>query len=76
MRSGWNRDIYKAGTPTIAIMKITGHKSEKVFMDYVKVTGEENAQMLKDNPSSGRRYATDYTFVLVLYPILLLGVSV
>lgn len=43
-------NMYKAGIPTIAIMKITGHKSEKVFMDYIKVTGEENAQMLKDNP--------------------------
>lgn len=44
MRSGWNRDIYKAG------MKITGRKSERGFMDYIKVTGKENAQMLKDNP--------------------------
>lgn len=31
-------------------MKITGHKSERVFTDYIKVTGEENAQMLKNNP--------------------------
>lgn len=43
-------NMYKAGIPPIAIMKITGHKSERVFMDYIKVTGEENAQMLKDNP--------------------------
>lgn len=43
-------NMYKAGIPTISIMKITGHKSERVFMDYIKVTGEENAQMLKDNP--------------------------
>ena len=31
-------------------MKITGRKSERGFMDYIKVTGKENAQMLKDNP--------------------------
>lgn len=43
-------NMYKAGIPPIAIMKITGHKSERVFMDYIKVTGEENAQMLKNNP--------------------------
>ena len=42
--------MYKAGIPTIAIMKITGHKSERVFMDYIKVSGEENARMLKKNP--------------------------
>lgn len=59
MRSGWNRDIYKAG------MKITGRKSERGFMDYIKVTDEKIALMLKD-----------YPFVSVLYPILLLGVSV
>lgn len=43
-------NMYKAGIPTIAIMKITGHKSERVFMDYIKVSGEENARMLKKNP--------------------------
>lgn len=42
-------NMYKAGIPTIAIMKITGHKSERVFMDYIKITNEENAQMLKHN---------------------------
>ena len=30
-------------------MKITGHKSERVFMDYIKITNEENARMLKNN---------------------------
>lgn len=43
-------NMYKAGIPTISIMKITGHKSERVFMDYIKITGEKNAQMLKNNP--------------------------
>lgn len=42
-------NMYKAGIPTIAIMKITGHKSERVFMDYIKITNEENARMLKNN---------------------------
>ncbi len=46
-------------------MKITGRKSERGFMDYIKVTDEKIALMLKD-----------YPFVSVLYPILLLGVSV
>lgn len=29
---------------TLDIMKITGHKSEKVFMRYIRVTAEENAK--------------------------------
>lgn len=57
-------------------MKITGRKSERGFMDYIKVTDEKIALMLKDNPFSCRRYVPDYPFVSVLYPILLLGVSV
>lgn len=43
-------NMYKAGIPTVAIMKITGHSSEKIFLDYIKVAGEENAEMLKSHP--------------------------
>jgi Phage integrase family. len=38
--------MYLQGIPTIAIMMITGHKSESSFRKYIKVTLEENAKML------------------------------
>ena len=31
-------------------MLITGHKNERSFATYVKLTKEENAQALKNNP--------------------------
>ncbi len=42
--------LYLSGADTIAIMKITGHKTEKSFMKYIKISEEENAVRLKDNP--------------------------
>ncbi len=39
-------NMFKAGIPSIAIMKITGHHTEKSFLKYIKITQEENAQML------------------------------
>ncbi|AYN05480.1 tyrosine-type recombinase/integrase [Flavobacterium sp. 140616W15] len=32
---------------TLTIMKITGHKSEKIFLDYIKITPKEYAEKLK-----------------------------
>lgn len=42
-------NMFLAGVSTLSIMKITGHKSEKVFMKYIRVTQEENALKLKDH---------------------------
>lgn len=48
-------NMYLAGIPTIAIMKITGHKTEKEFMKYIKVTEEQTAMELMNHPYfSGR----------------------
>lgn len=45
----------QAGIPTIAIMKITGHKTEKEFMKYIKITEEQTALELMNHPYfSGR----------------------
>jgi len=38
--------MYLAGIPTISIMQISGHKTEKIFLNYIKVTPEENARKL------------------------------
>lgn len=48
-RRSFATNAYKAGIPTIAIMKITGHKRESSFLKYIKIDDEENAQMLKSH---------------------------
>jgi len=40
-------NLYKSGFPSISIMKITGHRSEKAFLKYIKVTPEEHAELLE-----------------------------
>ena len=42
-------NMFLAGVPTLSIMKITGHKSEKVFLKYTRITQEENALKLRDH---------------------------
>jgi len=41
--------LYKAGVNTLSIMKITGHKTEKSLLKYIKISEEENAIKLTDN---------------------------
>ena len=43
-------NMYKAGIPIYRCMMISGHKSEQVFLTYLRITQEENAIYLKDNP--------------------------
>lgn len=49
-RRSFATNAYKAGVPTIAIMKITGHTKESTFLKYIKVSAEENAEMLSQHP--------------------------
>lgn len=46
-RRSFATNEYLAGTPTITIMAITGHKTEKAFMRYIKLTPNEHAKLLK-----------------------------
>jgi integrase len=46
-RRSFATNEFKAGTPTLTIMAITGHKTEKAFLKYIKVTSKEHAQILK-----------------------------
>lgn len=39
---------YLKGIPSITIMAITGHKTEKDFLNYIKVTSDEHAHKMKD----------------------------
>lgn len=42
-------NMYKAGIPRKAIMLLTGHKTEKQFEKYIKLTAEENAEILMNH---------------------------
>jgi integrase len=42
-------NMYKAGIPTYRCMMISGHKTEQVFLTYLRITQQENAQFLKEN---------------------------
>lgn len=46
-RRSFATNAFIAGVPSIQIMKLTGHKTEKIFMNYIKISAEENAEKLK-----------------------------
>lgn len=48
-RRSFATNLYKRKIPAAQIMLITGHKSEKVFLQYIRVTPEENAELLKNH---------------------------
>jgi hypothetical protein len=39
-----------AGVPTLDIMKISGHKTEREFLAYIKTSKEQTAQTLNTHP--------------------------
>jgi site-specific recombinase XerD len=43
-RRSFCTNAYKDGIPTLSIMAISGHKTEKAFLKYIKVDGEEHAK--------------------------------
>lgn len=48
-RSGCT-NMFKAGIPTIEIMKISGHQTEKEFLKYILIDEEETAERLSVHP--------------------------
>lgn len=46
-RRSFATNAYKRNVPTLAIMAITGHKTETSFMKYIRISKEENAQLLQ-----------------------------
>jgi integrase len=42
-------NLYLAGFPTLSIMKLTGHKTEKSFMKYIRMSKEDNAYKMAEN---------------------------
>jgi len=53
-RRSFATNAFLAGVPPIQIMKITGHKTEKAFMTYIKISESENAKKLKLHPFFNR----------------------
>jgi integrase len=49
-RRSFATNAYLAKVPSISISKITGHKSEKSFLKYIKISQEENADLMADHP--------------------------
>ena len=47
-RRSFATNEYLAGTPTHTIMAITGHRTEKAFLTYIKVTRRQFARQLSD----------------------------
>jgi len=45
-RRSFCTNMYKRGLPTLMIMSISGHKTEKSFLKYIKVRQEEHAEMM------------------------------
>lgn len=49
-RRSFCTNAYKAGMPTLDIMAISGHTSEKIFLNYIKITADERAIRIAENP--------------------------
>lgn len=50
MRRSFATNAYIAGVPPISIMKITGHKTEASFLKYIRLSNEENADLMVKHP--------------------------
>ena len=46
-RRSFATNLFLKGAPTISIMKLTGHTTESNFMKYIKVTRQENAELMR-----------------------------
>jgi integrase len=46
-RRSFATNLYKSDFPSLSIMAITGHKTEKAFLKYIKVTPDEHAKKLQ-----------------------------
>jgi integrase len=49
-RRSFATNAYLMNVPSIGIMKITGHRTEKTFLKYIKISQEDNANKLINHP--------------------------
>ena len=45
-RRSFATNMFKMGIPTITIMGITGHRTERAFLTYIEVTPDEHARIM------------------------------
>ncbi|MDR2824137.1 MAG: site-specific integrase [Prevotellaceae bacterium] len=48
-RRSFATNLFLSGFPTLSIMQVTGHRTEKAFMRYIKVTPEQHAVLLREH---------------------------
>lgn len=48
-RRSFASNMYLADFPTISIMKVTGHKTERAFLKYIRISQEENARKIANH---------------------------
>jgi integrase len=48
-RRSFATNAFLANVPVLSIMKITSHRTEKSFLKYIKLSSEQNAEILKDH---------------------------
>ncbi|MCK8493147.1 site-specific integrase [Spirosoma sp. RP8] len=48
-RRSFATNAFLAKVPTVSIMKITGHRSEAVFLRYIKISSEQNALLMLEH---------------------------
>ncbi len=63
-RRSFATNLYKKGISYITIMALTGHKTEKAFLAYIKVTPEEHAEMLQKVFDDEQKRMADATLVI------------
>jgi integrase len=49
-RRSFATNAFLEGVPNLSIMQITGHTTEKAFINYIRISGKDNAQRLLDHP--------------------------
>ena len=49
-RRSFATNAFLNDVPSISIMKITGHKTESIFMKYIKISQKDNARKLQQHP--------------------------
>jgi integrase len=54
-RRSFATNAFLANVPNISIMQITGHTTEKAFMKYIRISGEDNARRLLLHPYFSRK---------------------
>jgi len=55
-RRAFATNMFKNDIPTLSIMKITGHTTERAFLKYIKVSPDENASRLISHPFFNKRF--------------------